>query len=138
MPKARQQEDNERITNDDGFLVCLFVMYALGYDRAAATQRDIDIIAEPCSKRYMPTPPELRYVPAEIRYVEVAHQSDTEQFSRAYGYVGIARKVAVNLYGEQHGCEEKCATRVGRIVRKHGIHVGGAVVRHHNLLEQSP
>ena len=138
MPKSRQQEDNERVANDNGFLVRLFVMYALGDDRAAATQRDIDVIPKPCSKRYMPTPPEFRYVPAEIRYVEIAHQSDTEQLSRAYGYIRVAREVAVNLYGEQHGCEKKCTARVGRIVCKHGIHIRSTVVRHNNLLEQSP
>lgn len=86
----------------------------------------------------MPTPPELRYVATEIRYVEVAHQSDTEQLGGAYGNVGVARKVAVNLYGEQHGCEKKCTARIGGIISKHGIHIRGAVVRHHNLFEQSP
>lgn len=89
VPETRQQEDNERVANDNGFLVCLFMIYALGYNRAAATQRNIYIIAEPCSKRDMPTSPELRYVPAEIRHVEIAHQFDTEQLSRAYGYVRV-------------------------------------------------
>lgn len=90
VPEARQQEDNERIANDNGFLVRLSVAYAVGYGGAAATQRDIDVIAEPCGERDMPTPPKLRYVATEIGYIEVAHQSDTEQLSRAYGYVGIA------------------------------------------------
>ena len=112
--------------------------YAVGYGRATATQGDIDIIAEPCGERDMPTPPELRYVAAEIRYVEVAHESDTEQLGDAYGYVGVAGEVAINLNGEQHGCEEECAARVGGIISKYGIHVGGAVVRHDNLFEQSP
>lgn len=35
VPETRQQEDNERVANDNGFLVCLFMMYALGYNRAA-------------------------------------------------------------------------------------------------------
>ena len=138
VPEARQQEDNERIANDNGFLVRLSVAYAVGYDRAAATQRDIDVIAEPCGERDMPTPPKLRYVATEIGYVEVAHQSDTEQLGCAYGYVGVAREVAVNLNGEQHGCEEECAARVSGIVSENGIHVGGTIVRHDNLFEQSP
>ena len=138
MPEARQQEDNERIANDNGFLVRLSVAYAVGYGGAAATQRDIDVIAEPCGERDMPTPPKLRYVATEIRNVKVAHQFDTEQLGRAYGYVGVAREVAVNLYGEQHGCEQECAARVGGIISKYGVHVGGAVVRHDNLFEESP
>ncbi len=138
VPEARQQEDNERIANDDGFPVRLFVAYAVGYGGAAATQGDIDVIAEPCGERDMPTPPKLRYVATEIRNVKVAHQFDTEQLGRAYGYVGVAREVAVNLYGEQHGCEQECAARVGGIISKYGVHIGGTVVRHDNLFEQSP
>ena len=112
--------------------------YAVGYGRAAATQGNIDVIAEPCGERDMPTPPKLRYVATEIRYVEVAHQVYAEQLGGAYGYVGIAREIAVNLNGEQHGCEEECATRVGGIIGENGIHVGGTVVRYDNLFEQSP
>lgn len=138
VPEARQQEDNERIANDDGFPVRLFVAYAVGYGGAAATQGDIDVIAEPCGERDMPTPPKLRYVATEIRYVEVAHQFDTEQLGCAYGYVGVAREVAVNLNGKQHGCEQECAARVSGIVSENGIHVGGTIVRHDNLFEQSP
>lgn len=86
----------------------------------------------------MPTAPELRNVPAEIRHVEVAHQLDAEQLRRSDGDVAIARKVAVNLEGEEDGGKQKRASALLRVSRENLVHIHRAVVGHHNLLEQAP
>ena len=64
----------------------------------------------------MPTAPKLGDVAAEIRYVEVAHQLDTEQLGCADGNVGVAREVAINLEGEEYRGKQQCASIIVRIV----------------------
>ena len=126
VPETAHKEDDERVPDD----------FRLAY--ATASQGDIDIIPEPSSERNMPPAPKLCYVAAEIRHVEVAHQLDTKQLGRAYGNVGIARKVAVDLEGEENGGEKQCAARLVRVIRKHLVHIHGTIVGHHYLLEQAP
>lgn len=66
VPESAQQENDESIPDN------------LPFRTPAAAERDIDVIAEPRGQGDMPTPPELRDVPAEIGDVEVPHQFDTE------------------------------------------------------------
>ena len=51
----------------------------------------------------MPTAPKFGDVAAEIGYIEVAAQTDAEQFGAADSDIAIARKVAINLNREQDG-----------------------------------
>ena len=126
VPKTTQQENDESISND----------FSLGY--ATPAQRYIHIVPEPGRQRNVPPPPKLRYVPTEIRHVEVTHQLYSKQLGRSDGYVRIARKVSVYLEGEKYRSQQQGASRLARIVRKHLIHIYRAVVRHHDLLEQTP
>lgn len=138
MPEATQQKDNERVADDDRFLVRLGMTSIEWYLRATAAQWDIHIIAKPCRQRDMPTTPKLRNVPAEIRHVEVAHQPDTKQLRRTDGYIRIPREVAVNLKREQHRRQCQRAARLLTYRPEDRIHVRRAVVCHHYLLEQAP
>ena len=90
VPETTQEENDKRVADN------------LRFRASAATQGDIDIIPEPGRQRNMPTTPEFSDIPAEIRDVEVPHQLDAEQFGRAYGNVGIAGEVPVNLEGEEN------------------------------------
>jgi len=56
----------------------------------AATQREVDIVAEPRGERDMPASPELRNATREVGVVEVAHQVEPKQAGTADGDVGIA------------------------------------------------
>ena len=86
----------------------------------------------------MPPAPELGDVAAEIRHVEVAHQLDPEKLRRSDGDVGVAREVTIDLESEEDGREQKCASRLLRVSRKHLVDIHCAVVGHHDFLEQAP
>lgn len=124
VPETRQQEDDERVAHH------------LGFRDTATAQRDIDVIPEPSRQRDVPTPPELGDVAAEIRHVEVAHQPDPKELRRSDGDVRVAREVAVNLESEEDGGEQKRASRLFRVSRKHLVDIHRAVVGHHDFLEQ--
>ncbi len=126
MPEAAQQENDESVANH------------LGLRAAAAAQRNIDIIAEPGRERNVPPAPKLGNIAAEIRHVEISHQPDTKKFCCANGDVGITRKVAVNLESEQDGSQKQCAAALVLISVENLIDINGAIVRHHDFLEQAP
>ena len=86
----------------------------------------------------MPAAPELGDVAAEVGHFEVAHQADAEEFGGADGDVTVTREVTVYLYGEECGCHDQMeAALVGDIVPD-VVHIDGAVVGHHHLLEEAP
>ena len=126
MPETAQQENDKRVANH----LCLRA--------AAAAQRNIDVIAEPCRQRNVPPAPKLGNVAAEIRNVEIAHKPDTEQLRRSDGNVGIAREVAVNLEGEKNGSQKQCAAALVLISTENLIHINGTIISHHDFLEQAP
>jgi hypothetical protein len=105
---------------------------------AAAAQRDIQIVAKPCGERNVPPTPKLRYVTAEVRHVEVAHQLDAKQLGSTYGNVGISREVAVYLEGKEYGGKKQSASRLFRVGRKYLVDIYRTIVSHHYLLEQAP
>ena len=59
----------------------------LGRALSAATQRNVNVVAEPGGKRDMPTMPELIDALRELRVSEIPHQRDVEQASRTDGDV---------------------------------------------------
>ena len=85
MPEARQQPD-------DGNVAELLCKAAL-----VASQRDIDIIPEPCPHGDMPAPPEIGNTVGQKRIVEVFQKSEPQHPSKADGHVGIAGKVEIDL-----------------------------------------
>lgn len=64
---------------------------------AVASERDVDVVAEPRAKRDVPAPPELRRAPRNIRIVEVLREAEAEHLSEADGHVGVAREIEINL-----------------------------------------
>ena len=86
----------------------------------------------------MPTAPKLRYVPAEVRHIEVPHQLYPEQLCRPYGNVTVARKISVDLEGEEYRRKQQVASALRVVGREYLVDKHGAVVGHHYLLEQTP
>ena len=87
MPETGEEEDGKRVADDNKFLVTVGIL-DIGRDfRTRATERYIDVVAEPSGQRYMPTTPKLRYVTGEIGGVEVAHQFDSKEFGCADGNI---------------------------------------------------
>ena len=66
VPESADSPNDIDITDDFPFVT------------SATAEREIDIITEPCRKRNMPPPPELRNASRKIREVKVAHQVETK------------------------------------------------------------
>ena len=69
----------------------------------------------------MPTAPEFGDVAAEIGYIEVAAQTDAEQFGATDSDIAIAREVAINLNREQDSGQEKGGAVVPIGVFENGV-----------------
>src|ERR1043166_8205542 len=67
---------------------------------ALATERNVEIVAQPTRQRDVPALPEFRGRGREIGREEIARQLDAEQLGDAAGDVGIGGKIAVDLPGE--------------------------------------
>ena len=85
MPESADKEDDDGVADCDGGAV------------AAAAQGYVDVVAEPCCQRYVPAAPEFGYGAREVGEGEVAAQFYAEEARGAYGYVGVAGEVAVDL-----------------------------------------
>ena len=126
MPQTAHQEDDKGIADDFGF------------GGTATSQGNIDIVTKPGGERNMPATPELGYITAEIRHVEVAHQLNTKQFGATYGYIGIARKITVYLESEENGCQQQGAAALVLIGIEHLIDIDSTIVGYDYLLEKAP
>ena len=111
MPQARQQPDDGNIADP------------FGAGRAAAAQRDIDIVPEPLPERLMPAPPEVRHGAGKIRIVEILREREAEHPPEADGHVAVARKVKINLQQITHGpeprTEHRCVPGGGHQLAQH-------------------
>ena len=86
----------------------------------------------------MPTTPKFGDVAAEIGYIEVAAQTDAEQFGAADSDIAIARKVAINLNREQDSSQEKGGAVVPIGMFENGVDIEAAAVGDHHLFEKAP
>ena len=94
MPKTGEEENHEGITNHFRFA------------NTRATKGNINIIAEPRCERNVPTPPELRYISAKIRIIEVPHQFDTEEFGGTDSNIRITGEIAIDLESKENSSKE--------------------------------
>ena len=138
MPETGEEEDGKSVADDDKFLVTVWILDIGRYFRTRAAERYIDVIAEPSGQRYMPASPKLRYVTGEIRIVEVTHQFDSKEFSRADGNIRIAGEIAVDLERKENGCKQQSRAGLGVVCCPDLVHVRRAVVGYHYFLEQAP
>lgn len=126
MPQTTHQEDDKGIADD------------LSFGGAAASQGNVDIVTKPGGERNMPATPELGYVTAEIRHIEVAHQLNAKQFGATNRYIGIAGKITVYLKGEKNGCQQQSTAALILIGVEHLIDIDGTIVGNNYLLEKAP
>lgn len=105
---------------------------------SATTKRDIDIIAKPLGKRYVPSAPEFGHVPREVRSPEILHQPNSEQSCAAHGYIAVTGKITVNLKGEKNHPDPKIQSAYLLIMSEYIRCTHSAVVGDDHLLEESP
>ena len=86
----------------------------------------------------MPPSPEVRDVGGEVWIVEVEHQPDAEEARHADSDIGIAGKVAIDLYGVEHGHGKQSQSATGWEIRPRLIDDYCNVVSDHHLLEEPP
>lgn len=126
MPQTTHQKNDKGIADDFGF------------GGAATSQGNVDIVTKPGGERNMPATPELGYVTAEIRHVEVAHQLNAKQFGATYGYIGIAGKITIYLESEENGSQQQSAATLVLIGVEHLIDIDSTIVGYDYLLEETP
>ena len=105
---------------------------------AVATQRDVQVVAEPRRQRDVPPPPELRHRLREVRAVEILHQLEPHHLRRPHGNRRIAAEVAVYLHGEQHARQKVLAPLVPVHIPIDRVHQERDPVRNDDLLEVPP
>ena len=103
MPEAGSHPDDEDVENvpDAG--------------AAAAAERDIEIIPEPCAERHVPAPPELRDALCDIRIAEVFREREAEDAAQPDGHIAVAGEIEIDLEREgdrvQPGIERRLLGR---------------------------
>lgn len=91
MPEAAHQEHHED------------VVVPTPLHHPVASERDVEVIPEPGGEGDVPAAPKLLDGFREIGSAEVLHQVKAHHPSRPDGHVRVAREVAVDLEGEEHG-----------------------------------
>ena len=84
QPKPAQREDDEAI--DD----------LAGDTETAASERNVDVIANPSTERDMPALPEFLEIAREIGPTKVLRQSDAEHAGQADGNVTVPTEIEKN------------------------------------------
>src|SRR5271168_2008192 len=73
------------------------VSVGLRHTFTVATQRDVEIVAEPIRKADMPARPKLSWIPRKVWKVEVENQFKSDQLGNAARDISVSRKIAVDL-----------------------------------------
>ena len=68
-----------------------------------ATERDVEVVAEPCGEGDVPALPEVGEADGSVGVAEVVLNGETEAEGDTDGAGGVAREVAEDLAGESEG-----------------------------------
>ena len=85
MPKTAHGEYNHRVEHPAGFAA------------SVASEREIDIVAKPSRKRYMPSAPEVGYSLCKVRSDEVVLQFNAQETSATDSHQRISCKIGIDL-----------------------------------------
>ena len=81
----------------------------------ASAKRKIEIVSEPSGKGHMPSVPEIFDTHRKVRCVEVITDLDSHYTCCTNCYIGVSRKIAIDLNREKYSCDCKLETVEGRI-----------------------
>ena len=105
---------------------------------AVATQRYVDVVANPTGQRDVPTAPEVGDARRPVRRVEVEREVESQQERDADGHVAVAAEVAIDLQGVAVDTQKVLQSAVKcRIVEDAVYEVETDIVADDGLLEQS-
>ena len=111
MPESAHGEYNHCVEHPSGFAA------------SVASKRKIDIVAEPCGERDMPSAPEVGYGLSKIRSDKVGWQFNAQEPSATYCHQGVAGKVGINLNSVEHTGQEQCGAVMLRDIGIYRIYI---------------
>ena len=102
------------------------------------SQRNIDIIPEPGTQRYMPPVPEVGNAHCKVRRVEIFHEIKPHNSRCTDSHRAVSRKVTVDLERKSRRSQHKLHRSAGINISEYGVHKQCKPVRYHHLLKQPP
>jgi len=126
VPKPANRKNYQRVAD------CLRLAFV------RASERNVEIIAKPRVERNMPTTPKFRDISRKIRERKIRRKTDSEKLCAANRHVGIARKIAVNLYRIKHGNDGERASVKRFKIAPNKVHRASAIVGDDHFFEKSP
>src|SRR2546423_14678939 len=100
MPKAAQEHCQEEVE------------VGARAPSAVSAQWDVKVITQPRGEGDVPALPELGEVGGEVWIVEILRQPKAQGGGAANSHIGVAREIAVNLYGVGDGRENDWHARI--------------------------
>ena len=103
-----------------------------------AAEWNVQIVAQPARKRYVPAPPELGDAARQVRASKILREVEAEKQRQTDRHIGVSRKIEVDLNrkgGDSAPCGEPSGTGAGILK----IRIGEAreLVRDGQLLQQA-
>ena len=93
MPESCQHPYHQQIKNRAKF------------PSSAASQRNIDIPAEPLPQCHMPSAVKIPDPPGHIRSAEISGQFDSQHPAKPHCHQRISREIKIDLHGISNGCQ---------------------------------
>ena len=93
MPESCQHPYHQQIKNRAKF------------PSSAASQRNIDIPAEPLPQCHMPSAVKIPDPPGHIRSVEISGQFDSQHSAKPHCHQRISPEIKIDLHGISNGCQ---------------------------------
>src|SRR5437879_7790291 len=103
-----------------------------------ASQRDVEIVAQPGAQADVPAPPELLQTLRQIWLTEVDHEMETHQLSAAARDVAVTAEISVDLPCECVGAEQNDPQgRLPELAAKRRVRQHRAIVGDHALADEA-
>ena len=124
MPEAAEDHGKHQV----GEVAC--------HTLAIATQREVQVIAQPARQGDVPALPEFAQAVTDIGVAEIARQRNPEHPRQADGHLAVAGEIEIDLQGEHRGGEPGGIAIEPPRVGKQLISQGRQVVGEQNFLDQ--
>jgi len=104
---------------------------------AAASERNVEIIAQAGGKRNVPSTPEIGDVERFVRRVEILREADAEKIAKANGHVAVAGEIEIDLVGVAENAEPRAKCGEMRGILPGRIDYGGDGVGEKNFFHHA-
>lgn len=126
MPKPRDQEDDEGVSN------------GLPFPNTGPPKWDVQVIAEPRGQGDVPSPPKFSDVTGEIGRFKIRHQANAKEPCGPNGDVAVPTEISINLEGKTNGAKHQSWSAVILVVVEDVVDKNGTRIRNDDFLEHAP